>query len=126
MQLAQDFHGNLLGADGPDKVGAAELPSGASGGGDAGGEAAAGRNRRAVGAGYHCGGAGGGDHGAVVGACRSSRRRFGAWLWIVEQGTECRVWFNGMLAPAGEGRVGLRIHLEKSSVEFRDLRIRSL
>ena len=60
-----------------------------------------------------------------------SRRRFGAWLWIVEQGTKCRVWFNGMLAaagevPAGEGRVGLRIHLEKSSVEFRDLRIRSL
>jgi len=57
----------------------------------------------------------------------------GVWVWlrVVVQGTQCRVWFNGMLAaagevPAGEGRVGLQIHLEKSSVEFRDLRIRSL
>ncbi len=57
----------------------------------------------------------------------------GIWVWlrVVVQGTTCRVWFNGMLAaagevPAGEGRVGLQIHLEKSSVEFRDLRIRSL
>ncbi|MCX6604181.1 MAG: hypothetical protein NTV52_11365 [Acidobacteria bacterium] len=57
----------------------------------------------------------------------------GIWVWlrVVVRGTECRVWFNGMLAaagevPAGEGRVGLQIHLERSSVEFRDLRIRSL
>jgi hypothetical protein len=57
----------------------------------------------------------------------------GIWvqLRVVVQATRCRVWFNGMLVaegevPAGQGQVGLQIHLENASVEFRDLRIRSL
>jgi len=57
----------------------------------------------------------------------------GVWIllraWV--EGTRCRVWFNGMLAaagevPAGRGQVGLQIHLDGATVEFRDLRIRSL
>jgi hypothetical protein len=76
--------------------------------------------------------------GSIYGAVRSNLAADleGRWflLQIRVEGALCRVWIDGVAAASGpvpqtalpEGQIGFQIHLEDSSVEFRDMRVRSL
>jgi hypothetical protein len=75
--------------------------------------------------------------GSVYGIQRSriSADYDGQWVFleIRVRGRHCRVRVNGdtvaetgKLPPARSGRIGLQIHLDNASVEFRDLRVRPL
>jgi hypothetical protein len=74
--------------------------------------------------------------GSIYGQVRASLTEDleGRWflLQVRLEGTRCRVWIDGSevaashTVPAGKGRIGLQIHLEDSSVQFRDLRVRIL
>jgi hypothetical protein len=75
--------------------------------------------------------------GSVYSITRSTTRVEYEERWFLMQirvdGRSCKVWLDGELVAAtdaltvlGEGQIGLQIHSENASVDFRDLRVRSL
>ena len=77
--------------------------------------------------------------GSIYGAVRSRIESDLEGRWFLLQirvvGSACRVWIDGLemaasdslpKAALAEGQIGLQIHLEDSSVEFRDIRVRAI
>ena len=77
------------------------------------------------------------DYGSVYAITRSRSRVEFEERWFLMQirveGSKCRVWLDGelvsetdILEMLAEGHIGLQIHMDNASVEFRDLRVRNL